>query len=437
MPIINSRTSNNRILPTNTRSVDVAKQSLDRITGIQNKRYDNAFQVQGFEAILYAKKKGGLKCLCQTKHNATNSVLNENGEASQGAINQMLTGQGFGVLPYRAAPRAFAPILTQTNSHAAANLTAIFDDDFETSDALAGSPGQKVSGLSVGSDVSVSDGFFDNGPVSGDGTTADEMFDTVLASGFDTGFGVSSDVACPICFGTSYVGGFNVHNGFRLTLDSQSLAAPYEVNREEFVPSITASEVTFKPQVFPRGGLFLDSLKVFNGSKVIPVVSFSMDGLNLATEQSLLGYCDGLPHALTVIVSRDLDADGNPTNCTFTHVEIQYNQSAKPAKFEFPKLMQNAVESLIERTDPFQIILSPAIPNVTNGDILTDSTYGKVFQVTSSNWWNDKRRAVLGWECDVRPCQPQELYTILPKRKVGLASQNTPQRVRSDLNSSF
>ena len=91
---------------------------------------------------------------------------------------------------------------------------------------------------------------------------------------------------------------------------------------------------------------------------------------------------------------------------------------------------------MIERTDPFSIVMSPTIPNVANGDIITDSTYGKTLQVNTSNWWNDKRRAVLGWECEVRPVQPQELYSLLPKRRV-LQSQNTVQTVRSNLDKKF
>ena len=441
MPVINgssSKSGNNRILPTNSRSVDVARSSIDLISKIQNKRYDNAFQVEGFEAILYSKKKGGLKCMCQTKNsNLGNraSVLDKDGNASQGVINELLTGQSFGVVPYGAKNRSnLTPIVS-------GDLGGIFDEGKPTIRRTSyGAPGQgfaRPGDETANTRVVTDDGFADDGPVSGDGTTAEALFERALGSGYDSGFSMTSDVACSICFGTSFVGGFDVYQGFRLVLESQALLNnDVEVNYEEFVPPITGVSIAFKPQVIPRGAFSLDSLKAFNSTQVVAVKAFVIDGVPLATEQAFLGYCDGLAHQITVEFNEVLDDDGNFVDCTLTHLEIQFNQSSKAAKFEFPKLVQNAVETLIERTDPFQIIMSPVIPNVANGDIITDSTYSKTFQVTSSNWWNDRRRAVLGWECDVRPCQPQELYTILPKRRV-LQSQSTPNRVRSNLGQSF
>lgn len=455
MPIRNGsfNTGNNRILPTNSRSVDVARDSIDRITHNQNKRYDNAFQVQGFEAILYSRKKGGIKCLCQSKQNLLgggSSVLDENGNASAGTINEILTGQPFGVRPYASQPRqTFAPVIVDINTTMPpptpefneSSQNSIYDTDYPPiRKPLHGAPGQ---GFALDGDetsntgVITEDGFADNGPVSGDDTEGRDLIERALSSGFDTGFGVSSDVACSICFGTGYVGGFNIHNGFRLVLDSQCLANPYDVNYEEFTPTFTGSTIVFTPQIFPRGAISIDSLRAFLNEKVLAVQYFMVDGVKLANEQALINYCDGGMHQISIVFPGILDADLNPTGCTMTHLEIQYNQSYKTVKFEFPKLVQNAVETLIERTDPFQIIMSPVIPNVGNGDIVTDCTYGKVFQVTTANWWNDKRRAILGWETDVRPCQPQELFTLLPKRRPTMQSQHTPSLTRANHNAAF
>lgn len=440
MPVINgssSKSGNNKILPTNTRSVDVARQSIDRISHVQNKRYDNAFQVQGFEAILYARKKGGLKCLCQTRNSTLGlraSVLDKDGNASSGVLNELLTGQNFGVIPYGAKPKGFGTIVS-------GDLNGLFDTDKpEIRKPFHGAPGQGFS--REGSEesytgITIEDGFSDDGPVSGEGTSAGDLFEQALGKGYDRGFGGSSDVACPICFGTSFVGGFDVYNGYRLVLDSQALLNNnVTVNYEEFVPPIRGVLIDFKPLVIPRGAVGLDSLRVMNGSQVVPIKNYIIDGSTLTSEQGFLAYCDGRPHQVSILFEDVKNADGDNINCTLTHVEIQFNQSTRTTKFEFPKLIQNAVETLIENTDPFQIVMSPVIPNVETGDVITDCTYGKTFQVTSSNWWNNKRRAVLGWECDVRPCQPQELYTLLPKRRVS-QSQNNPSLVKSNQGQSF
>jgi hypothetical protein len=293
----------------------------------------------------------------------------------------------------------------------------IEEDDFATSN----------------SDVVISDGFSDAGPVSGEGTVARELFDHVLGTGMDFGFDVSTDVACPICFGTGHVGGFLVHNGVRIILESQMLDSTVKgnalIDMEPFVPLIQGGTITFKPTILPMGAISIDSVRLYNGNKVIPAQIF-VDQIRLTDESQLKRFCDGRAHVFSFVLP------GDPDTASATHAEIQYNQSNNQTLFEFPKLNQTSLETQLENTDPFQIVMSPAIPYVDTGDIITDSTYGKVFQVTSSNWWNDKRRAVLGWECQVRPCQPQELYIILPKRNPQ-ASANTPSMVRPNTDKRY
>jgi hypothetical protein len=209
------------------------------------------------------------------------------------------------------------------------------------------------------------------------------------------------------------------------------------VNHEEFVPAITATNseylIRFNPAILPKGACDLDSLSAFNGSKTVPVDQFIVDGTPLNQVQDILRFFDGMPHVVELKLKPILDDNLNATNTTITHVEIQANQSKQSTRFEFPKLSQSSIETVINRTDPFQVVMSPVIPNVANGDIIVDLTYRKVFQITSSNWWNDKRRLVLGWECDVRPCQPQELYTLLPKRRFA-QSQHVKNRVIPNSN---
>ena len=433
MPIVN-RPSNNRLMPTNTRAVDVARQSIDRITGTQSRRYDNAFQVQASPSVLYSKLKGGVTCACQAKTSKVpKSLLDEDGNAGPGVINHLLTGQQFGTMPYGAVPSkpVFGPLMGGGSGIPIAPINNLYDSDEPTvSKPFGGSPGtgfiEEEDFEISNSDVVITDGFADVGPVSGSGTVAQELFDQVLGNGMDLGFDVSSDVACPICFGTGFVGGFSVNNGVRIVLDSQlldsSVGSNALIDLEPFIPFMQGKKLTFKPVVLPKGALGIDSVRLYNLSKVVPAL-IQIDGFTLPSEAQLTPYCDGRPHTFSFVLTGDPDTVGA------THAEIQYNQSSVKTLFEFPKLTQGSVETMLEKTDPFQIIMSPTIPNVSTGDVLTDSTYGKVFQITSSNWWNDKRRAVLGWECQVRPCQPQELYSILPRRRP-MASQNTPSMVR-------
>lgn len=422
-------------MPANSRAADVARDSIDRVIAIQNKKYDNAFQVQGFQAVLYSKLKGGTVCLCHGKQgNLRNTgILDADGNASMGTINRLLTGQNFGILPYGQVPAVPFGVIETGGDPTLLSLKApsIYDmDEPEIRNQPIGTvaSGFSSTGSETGVHTSIADGFDDTGPVTGAGTYGDELIRSIDSSGFDSFSMGASDVSCPICFGSGYVGGFSIHNGTRIVLDSQMMNSGAIVYSEEFVPSMEATgTVIFKPVILPRGAVGLDSLKVCNGTKVVPV-KFYLDGVLLQNDISLLNKCDGLPHVLSITVMNE--------DKVFTHVEIQYNQSTNAAMFDFPKLMQGSTESLIERTDSFSIVMSPVIPNVSNGDIITDSTYGKTFQVNTSNWWNDKRRAVLGWECEVRPVQPQELFSLLPKRGT-MQSQKTTQTVRSNLDKKY
>lgn len=440
MPIVN-RPVNNRLIPTNSRAVDVARDSIDRITGHQARRYDNAFQVQGFQSVLYNKLKCGIKCMCTTKESKVpKSLLDENGNAGPGVINKLLTGQQFGVTPYGSVPSkvSYAP-MTGGGFGGGVVMTddeeGIYDrNEPKITKPFYGSPGTgfvEEDDLEVSNtDVILEDGFSDNGPVSGEGTIANDLFNQVLGSEMEMGFEASSDVACPICFGTGYVGGFSLYNGCRMVLDSQVLDSRASgdalKNLEPFVPTMQGTNIVFMPVTLPRGVVGVDVLNVWNNTDIIPA-RIKIDGTLLNSERNLAQFCDGRTHTFSVEFDKET---------TITHLEIQYNQSDKKTLFEFPKLSQNSVETLLENTESFQITMSPVIPNVTSGDIITETTYGKVFQVTTSNWWNDKRRAVLGWDCGVRACQPQELYTLLPHRRA-LESQNTPSFARPNTDKRY
>ncbi len=93
-------TSNNRVLNGNARATDVAKDTIDRIIDVQNRRYQEAFRVQGFKAILYYPLTSGTPCACKGKEHTVARILNEDGKAGPGFINELLTGETFGIAPY-------------------------------------------------------------------------------------------------------------------------------------------------------------------------------------------------------------------------------------------------------------------------------------------------------------------------------------------------
>jgi hypothetical protein len=133
-----------------------------------------------------------------------------------------------------------------------------------------------------------------------------------------------------------------------------------------------------------------------------------IDALRIQSDTDVLSKCDGKLHTLRVIL---------PQPGKFSHLEFQVNQSTQSANFELPRMTKNANMGLLERTDPFQVVLSPLIPLVKTNDIITETTTGRAFQVKDCTSWHDKRARILGWEAQVRPTQPQEIYSLLPRRR--------------------
>lgn len=415
---------NNRVLPNNVRAADVARASVDRIIDVQNRKYQAAFQVQGYEAILYNALSHGTPCACHTvNHSLTPaSVLNEQGKATQETINGMLTGGDFkikvyGIRPTRRdepLPEGALPSMWEVDNDAP-------PDPVLGLTSKRGRIGQPLDVYGTSEDdprvgTVIEDGVGPNGPADLDINGLIRDFDA-------SGFGLT-DVSCPMCFGTGYLGGFSVFNGWRKVLNFQHPGAFFNgnaVNVDEAVPYVDTDYVRFDNVLIPLHCVGVDAFRVF-ANRLIVGAEVGIDGEGLKDQIDVLRYADGKPHTI------ELQLD---ERVRFTHLELQLNQSDKSALFEFPKTSKSSAQNLLEATTPFTITMSPMIPYVQSKDIVVDSTMGKVFQVTTVNNWNDRRFHTLGWECEVRAVQPAELYDLLPRRRP-LQSRNNVPMVRDN-----
>lgn len=429
MPIL-SRT-NNRVLPANARTADVARQSLNSVMPVQARRMDAAFQVNGYEGVLYSYLTAGATCSCQAKGKAINARLDEDGKASPEAINKMLTSSGdFGVRPYAQRP-------TNTDAYAAQKATGLgfmevdlsatrskpvplasmFDDE-----DLSASP-RFTSGLPDRIDYSESNA---NASLVVEEDMAEDV--SLMVSDFDVHGLSHSDVSCPICFGSGYIGGYSILHGYRKVLNFQdpSLVLPPTavIAIEEEIPTITSCEATWSIPLMP--GISVDALRVWNNTEQVLCGTILIDEVPILSEAQFLQRCDGKFHKVTVRFTEDL---------VFTHLEVQINQSNFSANFGFPKLSKGSTQSLLEATDPFSVLMSPRVPTVKALDVIVDSTFGKALQVKTVTGQNDRHLTTLGWNVEVRPTQPQELFSMLPRRKpresintrsIAIANPNSP-----------
>lgn len=413
MPIQFSQ--NARIAPSNVRNVDVAVTTLNRLIPMQVRKYDAAFRVQGFNGILYHRLTTGTPCSCSSRNVQLKAQLDRDGNADPGLINELLSGgQEFGYRRYgtKAKPMPseetndFLEVRLPGNAYP---LPSLYEtDNGGDAKSIHGAWNDRYSNdpNDPAATTFVEDGHGPNGPV----RNTEVIDDLMDGSGFDIGLLPNSDVSCPICFGSGFVGGYSIYNGWRKVLVPQ-VATEFDGTLEllDDVPYANATRMRWEVTL-PLGAVNVDALRLFNDTKVINLASeatLTIDSVRVLSDYDLLGYCDGESHTLELLFPEPTD---------FTHLELQVNQSEEFACFELPKLTKSSSQSLLENTDPFSIVVSPRVPRLSVLDVFVESTYGKRLQIKSGSGWNDRARFILGWEAEVRPTQPQELFYLLPGR---------------------
>lgn len=384
MPLIDRRSP---LTSANARASDVAARLTESVIPLQQQKMAAAFRVQGIQGILYSQLKQGVRCSCHSK-NVTTSQLSPDGKASPGAINRVIAGGKFGISDYKDTP----------------------ETEFDEFDELPTSPTNKfnqwMGDLNTGKNQPS-----DESQVHDDGQSIGDIDD--ILGDFDMGSAGFSDVSCPICFGSSYVGGYSMFNGHRLVVVPQQMqtASVLDLLTFELSPGTHTAVVTL-----PRGAISLDVFRAMRGDTPV-IAQFKIDNQSLAGA-NILRFCDGKPHILTIECQVPL-----------THVEIQFATNAEPLYFEFPKRTKSSDLTLLEQEEPFQIIVSPDIPVLNTLDVIAESQLGKLLLVTNANPWNSRNRQMLGHAVMVRVTQPQELYRILPLRR-HITNQKVVKTVR-------
>jgi hypothetical protein len=359
----------------NARASDVAARLTESVIPLQQQKMAAAFRVQGVQAILYSQLKQGIRCSCHSK-NAVSSQLSPDGKASPGTINRVLSGNNFGISNYQETPESE------------------FDDFDEDPTSPKNIFNQWMGDLNTGINQPS-----DESRVNDDGQSLPDIDD--ILGDFDLGSAGFSDVSCPICFGSSYVGGYSMYNGQRIVIVPKQMQTTSVLDLHTFELSAGRHQVT---TTFPRGAVGIDVFRAMRGDKAVPA-KFFIDNQSIANH-NILRYCDGMPHTLAVEA-------GTP----ITHLELQFVISDQSVYFEFPKRTKTSDLSLLEQEEPFQIIVSPDVPIINTLDVIAESQSGKLLLVTNANVWNSRNRQMLGHEVMVRVTQPQELYRILPIRR--------------------
>ena len=381
MPLVDRRS---RLNPANTRNADVAHKLIEHVAPMQQSKMQAAFRVNGIAGILYNKLQQGRPCLCHRQNTEAN-VLSPDGKATSGTIDRIITGNSnFGISSY-------SPMVDDTG--------------FNNFGVRKTSPGnlqnEWLGDLNkVGNNLDDEFNSLYEEPIFGDnGQHSPDLID--LLDGFDPAELGLSDVSCPICFGTNYVGGYSPFRSWRHVILSTELET---VSSFLELPSFALSPGTHNFKLtLPKGAIGLDVCRTMNG-KFQTNSTFLLDNVDI-TRSRFVQYCDGKPHNFTIVTKEPL-----------THVELQTPLSYESVYFEIPKLTKTPDISFLDQQEPFNIVVSPDIPHLETLDLIAESQFGRILVVQQSNQWNTRLKNMLGFECQVRVAQPQELWNILPRR---------------------
>jgi hypothetical protein len=418
MPFSNK--SNNRLTPANTRAVDVAKQAIKDLAPIQQRKYANAFEVQGYESVIYTRLTAGTPCSCSGHRSAIATLLDAEGKMGEGTINQVLTGMEFRVNRYGLMPQNRADKRVERQA-----VTA--DDEGDEFDAPKQEPLLPGARRLVNADYRAIDLDDDVANILGDegeainGRVRAQTLDDMVGD-FDTDLALN-DSSCLVCYGSGFVGGYSVLGGWRECLSTQwpgvDVSGTIEANQTPH--SFFATEVEFTV-VLPKGFVYLDCFRVMNKEDQIVPDEVTIDDLPYSVEL-FAALCDGLPHTIKVTFE----------DMTYwTHLEVQVCQTRHPALIEFPKLVQGSDLSRLNPTEDVSLNGSPLIPHMSRYDVVVESTFGQPFLITNATFWNDANRNVHGWDCNARVIQSSELLALLPRRRK--LSQRPTNLVRNNVS---
>lgn len=382
--------TNNQLLPANQRAADVAANAVEGIMPVLQQRTNAAFRVQGMTAIIYKRLFTGIKCSCQSHGPQLNSRLDKEGNADSALINQLITGNPkFGTEQYAGVD--LHPMHYSGPEPTSEQLPGLWSDysEPEINPETANDP---------------DGGVYDNG-LRNDPDLILHMQQEY--GGFDPSSLSFGEFSCPVCFGTGYVGGYSVYNGYRHVIQASDLDLPLDAELLIKEKPFKAETTYFKaPLLIPRGFFGLDVLRVACGLDTVPCQLF-IDGVP-ASVNVLKQKADGRIHLL----------EGKFNKRTkITHVEFQLNLSEKSSFIEFPRLSKASRIDVINRIDDFTVLASPDIPLLEMRDVICESRYGNALLVQTTSDHSTRAGHRLDWEINVRVVQPQEVFNSLPRRK--------------------
>lgn len=220
-------------------------------------------------------------------------------------------------------------------------------------------------------------------------------------STFDSIFGNS--VACPICFRSGLVPGYQAIGHSRIVLSSVfvSDAVGYSVDSGQTIPKF---DMIDKQRNYVEFDLTIPfkfkSVKFagYDNQQVLRGLQFTING-HLVNE-SLLYQLRGKEVKLHV------------SGASFTHCVFMFKIN-DDVKADFPQDQKPKDYSIFDATQPITIVTDKSIPKINTSDLIYKVGYDQFWKVNDFDYFRMNDKTVIGWSIQARILQKDEIGQLL------------------------
>jgi len=373
MPVVRQRGRQRK--PKNHRVKEVADRVLERTSEVAQHEFNNAFLVNPHPVTLYLPLTNGYRCTC-----TYNDTLASDGSMKPEVMDTLLSGSPVTMTP---ADSAHADRSTLTNT---TNIRMRTGENKRTPDSLT-----------------ADEEIVDLGEI-------DESMSTPSTNPF--GF---SGTSCPVCFGTSYIGGYNVFRGSRTVLtpsnfkDAEGVSIDHTSAPNKLMAEREGAFVLFNIMV-PKNAVAVESIRIFDNQQQVflplSVNNVLLGGEGGCSPESILAFATGVKSLLKL----EFPVRG----AKITHIELQFRLSSEMLLADFSKIQDLQDIILLEGLATGTIVLPSLVAEVPKLSMLFDHVYSRYWRTTDSDPLMDARGHVYGHECNAFPLKEFELGTMLP-----------------------
>lgn len=369
--------------PTNTGMSHIAKDRIEHLVSSVNRKHQEALATDGVSGWLFTKVRAGLPCTCQTRELVETPIsLSEDSatvtqvSSSMGSVNAPHI-RSFRISDYHETAGNSSIKITREGT----DLKSIHErrmakpDNFRDEDMVPVEQDNAIDDI-----LAMADGFTDP-----DDDARQKQIMPRLYGGEKT--------RCGICFGSGFVGGYQLHGGQRIVLDASQT---YETSLENCEVDATTSPSSF---VIERTGnkwvewqlavptYFEKVLAINVYDNVEPAVGRIIEahtGNGVWTELST-SFLESLRGIATILHVRVRPVTSAPTftnQLRFTHVELLYQLTAT-LKVDLPSLPKSVDFEQFDVLQTLSGVEFPAsIPNLDREAVFVEDKYRQAWAVT-------------------------------------------------------